>query len=187
MTEQLKTKLEWGCRRHVPDNVEIVWGARAIWTGTEFDLVFNRQSCVAEDDSLRVAFGSALERALTDARIQFKHMCEHGYVDEEFNERPFTIGSCGKFVLTESHGVVIVCDPQESYGYVYLAAWPEPEPQPSGYTPCACRDCMEISIDGGMCHECEEHDCEPDTECNAPHAYGGSCFDPHCCALEAHQ
>jgi hypothetical protein len=54
----------------------------------------------------------------------------------------------------------------------------------SGYTPCACRDCMEtaIGIPGeAFCHECEETGC-PDyqgvagmsQECQAPGAYGGS-------------
>lgn len=30
----------------------------------------------------------------------------------------------------------------------------------SGYTPCACRDCMDIAM-GGMCLLCEEAGCEP--------------------------
>ena len=49
----------------------------------------------------------------------------------------------------------------------------------SGYTPCKCRDCMEIAISNDManpdyCHDCEGN-CGPEntlsTECQAPHAY----------------
>ena len=50
----------------------------------------------------------------------------------------------------------------------------------SGYTPCACRDCMQTAIGTqglAMCSECEESGCEPDSECQAPHAY---------CAAESH-
>ena len=48
----------------------------------------------------------------------------------------------------------------------------------SGYTNCACRDCMEISISDDitkpeMCWECKEAGCEPGKECQAPGAYGG--------------
>ena len=46
----------------------------------------------------------------------------------------------------------------------------------SGYTNCACRDCMEIAFDGGFCHECEEAGCEDthggDGECLGEHSYG---------------
>ena len=34
--------------------------------------------------------------------------------------------------------------------------------KPSGYTPCACRDCMEVAIGvsgEAYCHECEEAGC----------------------------
>jgi hypothetical protein len=49
-------------------------------------------------------------------------------------------------------------------------------PIPSGYIPCACRDCMEIAIGapGALCHECETAGCDPEAECCAPGAYGGS-------------
>jgi hypothetical protein len=46
-----------------------------------------------------------------------------------------------------------------------------------GYVHCACRDCMEIAIQGdeadlALCHECEEAGCSAagDEECSAPHA-----------------
>lgn len=46
----------------------------------------------------------------------------------------------------------------------------------SGYTSCACRDCFEIAISDdekpAFCHACEEAGCEPDSECQAPGAYG---------------
>lgn len=50
----------------------------------------------------------------------------------------------------------------------------------SSYRPCACRDCFETAIGepGAMCHECEEAGCEPDSECQAPGAYGGEETDP---------
>jgi len=36
-----------------------------------------------------------------------------------------------------------------------------------GYQSCACRDCMEIAIGipGAFCNECEEADCEVDSDC----------------------
>jgi len=43
-----------------------------------------------------------------------------------------------------------------------------------GYVPCACRDCMEIGLGKpgeALCHACVEADCQPDKECEAPHAY----------------
>lgn len=45
----------------------------------------------------------------------------------------------------------------------------------TGYTSCACRDCMEIAIGvsgEAFCHECEEAGCEHDEECQADGAYG---------------
>ena len=47
----------------------------------------------------------------------------------------------------------------------------------TGYTHCACRDCMEIAIGKpgkAFCHDCEEAGCEHDSECQSPNAYGGS-------------
>jgi len=47
----------------------------------------------------------------------------------------------------------------------------------SGYTYCACRDCMEIAIgESGkaLCHACEDAGCETNEgECLADGAYGG--------------
>lgn len=58
------------------------------------------------------------------------------------------------------------------------------KPTQSGYVPCACRDCMEVAIQGpgeanGYCAACEAAGC-PDyqgvpgmsQECQAPGAYG---------------
>jgi hypothetical protein len=59
------------------------------------------------------------------------------------------------------------------------------KPIQSGYVPCACRDCMEVAIQGpseekAYCAACEAAGC-PDyqgvsgmsQECQAPGAYGG--------------
>ena len=48
----------------------------------------------------------------------------------------------------------------------------------SGYTSCACRDCMEIAISSdatpALCHECAKYGCDDDDhECLSPAAYGG--------------
>lgn len=45
-----------------------------------------------------------------------------------------------------------------------------------GYVPCKCRDCMETAIedqegDGAFCSDCEESECEEDSECNCADAY----------------
>lgn len=42
-----------------------------------------------------------------------------------------------------------------------------------GYTHCECRDCFEITIDGGFCDECVAAGCEPGEECSGEHSYGG--------------
>lgn len=44
----------------------------------------------------------------------------------------------------------------------------------SGYTHCPCRDCFEISMDGKLCRDCAEHDCDAggESECLNPSAYG---------------
>ena len=52
---------------------------------------------------------------------------------------------------------------------------PAPEPS-SGYTPCACRDCMDTVVsndmgDPDMCSECEEAGCDRDGECLRADAY----------------
>lgn len=49
------------------------------------------------------------------------------------------------------------------------------DPQ-SGYTPCKCRDCMEIAVSNcsvhhDMCNACEDT-CEPGEDCSAEGAYG---------------
>lgn len=48
----------------------------------------------------------------------------------------------------------------------------------SGYTPCRCRDCMEIAVSSNMrkpdfCSACKEAGCEDGFECRAAGAYGG--------------
>jgi hypothetical protein len=45
---------------------------------------------------------------------------------------------------------------------------------PSGYRPCACRDCFDtaIGIVGAMCLECQEHGCDYQSDCERPDAYG---------------
>lgn len=45
----------------------------------------------------------------------------------------------------------------------------------SGYVHCACRDCFEIAISSGsdeptFCRECEEAECECDSECRVERA-----------------
>lgn len=53
----------------------------------------------------------------------------------------------------------------------------------SGYQDCECRDCFETVCGEGMCHGCEDAGCEPGSECQAEHAYGGEDSlegeDPH--------
>jgi len=55
---------------------------------------------------------------------------------------------------------------------------PASGPLRTGYTSCACRDCMETAIGTpgeALCHDCEAAGCEAgaDAECQSPHAYGG--------------
>lgn len=51
----------------------------------------------------------------------------------------------------------------------------QPIAKETGYAPCPCRDCFEITIAGEpipFCWECEEAGCELGEECSAPNAYG---------------
>lgn len=52
-----------------------------------------------------------------------------------------------------------------------------PTAKETGYVPCPCLDCFEITIVGQgelipFCSECEEAGCELGKECSAPNAYG---------------
>lgn len=42
----------------------------------------------------------------------------------------------------------------------------------TGYTDCACRDCFDIAMDGGLCNDCADAGCEHDAECARDDAYG---------------
>jgi hypothetical protein len=69
--------------------------------------------------------------------------------------------------------------------FEFLAASLEDAPEPqSGYTPCACRDCMDTTVSSDMtkpelCTLCTDADCAlDDTECQRDDAYGsGECED----------
>lgn len=48
---------------------------------------------------------------------------------------------------------------------------------PSGYTNCACHDCMDVAISSDitkpeLCWECETEGCEPGGDCQRDDAYG---------------
>lgn len=48
----------------------------------------------------------------------------------------------------------------------------------SGYTPCRCRDCMEVAMSDdwrvpAFCWECEEAGCEEDSSCQVEHDFEG--------------
>lgn len=38
------------------------------------------------------------------------------------------------------------------------------EQEARGYTPCPCRDCFKVAIDGKLCHDCKAADCEASGE-----------------------
>jgi hypothetical protein len=74
-------------------------------------------------------------------------------------------------------------DPKED-GLMTSRVATKKKPPQSGYVPCACRDCMEVAIEGpgeqkAYCAACEAAGC-PDyqgvpgmsQECQAPGAYG---------------
>lgn len=46
-----------------------------------------------------------------------------------------------------------------------------PAPQ-RGYTPCACRDCFDVGLDGDLCGLCEAAGCDTEGECQRADAYG---------------
>lgn len=103
--------LGFGAKRHVPDEVTCVWGARLIWPD---DLVWDRQDMIgaeAEREELRDWLnGGALRSALTEAR----RMAD-GLELAPREER--------RVVLFEDERGIIVADPQSSHGYLYAAGW----------------------------------------------------------------
>jgi hypothetical protein len=106
-----KHELGFGAKRHVPDEVTCVWGARLIFPD---DLVWDRQDMIGEEAD-RMMLGlwlndGALRAAVTEAR----RMAD-GLELSPREER--------RVVLFEDERGIIVADPQSSHGYLYAAAW----------------------------------------------------------------
>lgn len=112
-------KLEWGLQRNVP-GASAAWGARAIFhhNGYHLDFLHDRQSAGgAEADRRRLAQWLSKKRG---GGIQL------------------LINALKAKLVTPSSNVTVrvdhgryhaVASPQQSYGYMYVTAWIDPEPE----------------------------------------------------------
>jgi hypothetical protein len=104
-------KLEFGLNAAIPTTAKAAWGARAIYRRGGFDLVWDRQDMQAlePDDKtalVKILNGGALEAA-----------------QKAFAKAGLSSGDSKLVTLYEGDGCTMVCNPNGSYGYVYLAAW----------------------------------------------------------------
>lgn len=76
---------------------------------------------------------------------------------------------CGLYALEATEvtlALPVNCDECRTQNGAYIRAQqPKQQPQ-SGYTPCACRDCMDTTVSSDtsnpeLCGECQEAGCEP--------------------------
>lgn len=115
MTENTKLTLSYG-RRHYPDDVQAVWGARLIWPN---DLVPDRQDIAAHNAEAKAELVAWLngpnrgDGAISKMRDKLMVPSELGWTQSSTDEVTLYEDGTGK----------IVGSPQGSFGYVYVAAW----------------------------------------------------------------
>lgn len=121
----------------LPPGVLVAWGARAICAsngrglGHYLDVVHDRTKAVGADE--HAADYDALSRWL--AATGLKELRRRVADDDAFLTDPRSDA------VTEirSDGFVLMASPRSSYGYIYIAAWPEPRPaeEPAARPPAA--------------------------------------------------
>lgn len=90
------------------------WGARALFEGTAFNLLYDRQSCCGEDTPGKLEFFKQLNRtALPAARRKFKELVRKGQVTQSSNDE----------LLLYDEDIRILANPNGSYGYLYIFAY----------------------------------------------------------------
>jgi hypothetical protein len=108
--------LSFGLSRAIPPGVSCAWGARLIYPD---DLVFNRQDLVGEGDERKALIdwlnpgpgqGRGIGKAQEAARL--------------FDQRWKLSRDGGQNVILVQDEVGVVCAcPNQSHGYLYVAAW----------------------------------------------------------------
>jgi cytoskeleton bundling-enhancing protein CbeA-like protein len=87
------------------------WGARAIYTESSFDLLYDRQQVTGGDPETRRQLVAWLNtKALPELRARAQRY-----------ELP--VGSVDELVEIQSEGFCLQANPRKSYGYLYLGAW----------------------------------------------------------------
>ena len=104
-------KLEFGLHAAVPVTAKAAWGARAIYRKGGFDLVWDRQDMQALEPDDKTALVKVLNGGALDA------------AQKAFAKAGMSASESRQVTLYEGQGCTLVCNPNASYGYVYLAAW----------------------------------------------------------------
>ena len=96
----------------------VAWGARGIWNGGEYvSLMWDRADFEVPD--------GLDEAEAEDRKLKFAALLNDGRLDAAFKAIPdYLRGSDHELVvLLDDDEVVIVANPNASYGYLCLAAW----------------------------------------------------------------
>jgi hypothetical protein len=114
--------LKYAMKAALEAGAPVVWGARAIWSsGKRPELLGDRQSFVTLPD---IAGDERLRRLLAFGEILNKNHC---FPKAWKNIPPELSGSDSRTViLLDNEDVLIVANPNESFGYLYLCASPKP-------------------------------------------------------------
>lgn len=116
-----ESRLQFGLNGAAPETAKAVWGARAIFNDGRYpymDILWDRQGWIG-DGPARFALQQALNNgAIEAAQRRFKDLTRAGELKPSINEL---------FELYNDGRCVIVGNPRASYGYLYLAAWLEPQ------------------------------------------------------------
>lgn len=104
----------FGLFSECPPEVEVAWGARAILEeGGRIDLLPDRQSWKGEPCP---KLARLVNKALPASRRRARELARQGQLD---------LGSSRTVVLHRDResGLVVLANPNASYGYLYLVAW----------------------------------------------------------------
>jgi len=106
-----KPQLEFGLNAAVPKWAVVAWGARLIYPS---DLVQNRQSCVGDKTAKDLLIDWLNKGALRDALYRAGQL---------HSKREMSPTDHKEFTLYEDNLGIIVGNPNQSHGYLYVAAW----------------------------------------------------------------
>jgi len=115
MTTEVKIGIQQGWGRQIPkhmiNHLTSTWGARAIYTGQQIDLLPDRQgvsTSIEDDEAAKTRLLSWINKVgLPYLRQQAPGL----YQDED------------RTVQLDDNSMHIEANPQRSYGYLYIRAW----------------------------------------------------------------